>query len=112
MGTKRRLATIDCTNPVIDEARLVEKSFDFHKFEGQRLAIDEIREKTLKFLRECIGCRFRKVEIITGRGNHSRNGGPVIQPTVRALLEEVRGKLVKKFRETSSGGAFEVILKR
>ena len=98
--------------PVITEFMTPQRKLDFHDFSGQSLHPVEIQDATREFLEECIGSELTKVEIITGRGLHSENGRAIVKPTVRTLLNQVRGRLVESFRETSNGGAFEVILKR
>lgn len=97
--------------PIIPEVMFPQRKLDFHEFSGQSLHPTEIQQTAREFLEECVGNELVKVEIVTGRGNNSENGRAIVKPVVRALLNQMRGKLIRNFEEKSGGGAFDVYLK-
>jgi len=87
-----------------------ELSFDFH---GRgRLYPEDIIEMLEEFLVDATKKKATRLLIITGKGLHSSEGGPVVKPTIISHLKT--HQKVKNFKESrrdrGGSGALEVEL--
>ncbi len=83
---------------------------DFH--DRGILTRNEIIKITDEFIQDCRDRGLNKVLIITGKGLHSRNGAPVVKPTVKKHLE-VQSYVQRVYEsrfDRGGSGALEVIL--
>jgi DNA-nicking Smr family endonuclease len=87
-----------------------EAELDFH---GKGVLYPEDIERICsEFLDKCIKKKMKRVLVITGKGLHSSEGGPVVKPVIVKFLN--RDGRVFRFtearRDRGGSGAFEVEL--
>ena len=84
--------------------------FDFHDLGV--LTPKEIRDHVWDFLKTAKSRGLNKVIIITGKGLHSKNGAPVVKPTVKKYLESKPfvTRVYEGRRDRGGAGALEVVL--
>jgi len=91
----------------LPERGSVYPTLDLHGLTG-----DEARASAERWLRARQGGGERTVVLVTGRGNRSPGGQPVLPGEIEHLLEGLTGTLVEAFDRTAGGGAFQVTLRR
>ena len=106
MGKKQRRKKIN----KYEDAGSPEAQIDFH---GHGVLYPEDIEKMCsEFLDKSIKKKMKKILVITGKGLHSSEGGPVVKPVIVSFLK--RDGRVFRFtearRDRGGSGAFEVEL--
>ncbi|MEK7529117.1 MAG: Smr/MutS family protein [Patescibacteria group bacterium] len=85
-----------------------QRTIDLHEY-----TVATAVEEATRFLSETGTAGMRVVEIITGRGRHSKDNKPKIKPAIEALLKTKKtAGVILAIQETSNGGAFKVVLAR
>lgn len=84
--------------------------FDYHDLGV--LTPKDIKNLANDFLAKCRDRGLTKVLFITGKGLHSRNGAPVVKPTLKRHLESLSfvERVYESRRDRGGSGALEVIL--
>ncbi len=107
MGRKRRLAQVTGHEPPETLlGKIPARELDLHRVQADQAEI-LVRNLLMTSSREGPG---QVVRIITGKGNRSQ-GGPVLMPLVRRLLETSLASFVAEFAVDRDGGSFLVRLK-
>ena len=107
MGRKRRLAQVTGHEPPRTLlGKIPARELDLHRVPADQAEI-LVRNLLMTGSREGPG---QVVRIITGKGNRSQ-GGPVLMPLVRGLLETSLASFVAEFTVDRDGGSFLVRLK-
>lgn len=92
------------------EMNPIEDKLDFH--DRGKLYPEDIEEICDNFLTHCKRRKYKKVLIITGKGLHSSEGGPVVKPVVISFLKNDKRvfSFVEARRDRGGSGALEVEL--
>jgi hypothetical protein len=80
---------------------------DLHGLRGE-----EARQRAERWMRDRQAEGVRTVVLVTGRGNRSPLGLPVLLGEIEHLLDGLAGGLVASFEHTEGGGGFRVQLRR
>jgi DNA-nicking Smr family endonuclease len=97
-------------NNKYDNLSKPQAEFDYHDLGV--LTPKEIKQLADDFLDTCRNRGLSKVLFITGKGLHSRNGSPVVKPTLKKYLETLPFvlRVYESRRDRGGSGALEVIL--
>uniref|UniRef100_A0A0N7ZDH9 Smr domain-containing protein n=1 Tax=Scylla olivacea TaxID=85551 RepID=A0A0N7ZDH9_SCYOL len=87
----------------IEEENVLRMEYGVPTLDLHEMSVREAIQKTETFLQQSRG-RYRKVRIITGRGQHSFDGVPRIREAVEELLNG------RTYRRVARGGCLEVTL--
>jgi DNA-nicking Smr family endonuclease len=98
-------------NNKYDNLSRPQAEFDFHDL-GVLMPKD-IQKLADQFLDKCKSRGLSKVLFITGKGLHSKNGAPVVKPTLKKYLSTLNfvDRVYEARRDRGGEGALEVILK-
>lgn len=97
-------------NNKYDNLSKPQAEFDYH--DTGILTPRDIKQMADDFLDKCQRRGLTKVIFITGKGLHSKNGSPVIKPTLKKYLDSLPfvQRVYEGRRDRGGAGTLEVIL--